>query len=238
MLQRNYNQQVLVVFDVGKSHKKRIDKEYKKRILTKEQKELRKTLFEDYDLMISLLNYVVPVFYKEGYEGDELIYNIIYAYRYCFEKYPEFYIHTVDWDLLQLIDKKVKVVLIDSRRIVDEKNFKQVTKFEDTVDFLLYKILAGDASDNIEGILQDKVFIENCLKNGLEGKEKLFKEVIKQDKLRDFFRNVFLVILVPQGELIDYITAKLRTWRRDLRKFREEVLKRKLSGLVDYCVKF
>jgi len=223
-------QSVAVVFDVGKSQKAEFVASYKKKELTQKELEKRKELFKDYALGIKLLNYIVPTFWFKGYEGDELIYNYIFAKRFHFDYNGDFCIHTIDRDLLQLVDENTKVYLMDIKKIVDLENFKRVIGFTQS-DFILYKIFTGDASDNIKPIISKEEFI----KYGKD-KEKLFNLVLERDKLTEFLENVYLISLkVPNEVLLEYIVAKIKTWKKDLETFKIEIKEKKLDMILEIC---
>lgn len=93
----------------------------------------------------------IPIYQKEGYEADDVIGTIV-------KKVPdtvESFIVTGDLDELQLVDKKTKVYTMrrgfTDTMIYDEAAVKE--RFNLTPSqFVDYKALRGDPSDNIPGV--------------------------------------------------------------------------------------
>src|SRR3989344_8271533 len=95
----------------------------------------------------------IPEFSVAGYEADDLIGTLAKQA----EKLPglEVVVVTGDRDIMQLIDKKIKV-LMPKKTITDvglygEEEFALKYGF-DPIKLIDYKALAGDASDNIPGV--------------------------------------------------------------------------------------
>jgi hypothetical protein len=154
---------------------------------------------------------------------------LIFAERFHFNKDYEYIIHTVDSDLLQLVNDKIKVYLINKEKLVDERNFKKVVGYG-KVDFILSKVLLGDSSDNIQPVITKREWIEFS-----KDKEELFNLLLKENKLGCFVKNVYLVFFSVDERLIEYIIAKLKSWRKDYISFRKEIVKNKLEMLLDFC---
>lgn len=215
-----------VAFDYGKSHKKMFDANYKRRDLTEKQKEERNILFENYPLYIKILDNVVPCFYYKGYEADELIYNLIWVLKHDGVK-DVFCVHSIDSDLYQLLlTGEVVFYNFKKKKVLTLNNFKKVVKM-DIKEFIIKKILTGDRADNIKGILTEKEFESFVLGD---------KEVINKvfENYKQLYRNMMLYILSPAPVLLDYIKAKLSTWKSDVIKFRQMIIKNKLKILIDF----
>lgn len=134
-------------------------------------------------------------FAEPGFEADDLI--ATFAERFKKEKDLEITILTGDLDTLQIVDKKVSVRAfrkgVTDTVLYDIKGVKE--RYGLTSEQMLdYKILVGDASDNVKGvlgigpktacaILQEHKSIAGALKNMGEGRirEKLLsaREQIK-----------------------------------------------------------
>lgn len=109
----------------------------------------------------------IPIFDKEGYEADDVIGTIV-------KKVPntiESYIVTGDMDELQLVDEKTKVYTM-KRGFTDTVIYDKkavVNKYGLTPDqFVDYKALRGDPSDNIPGVtgIGEKTATELIIKYG------------------------------------------------------------------------
>jgi 5'-3' exonuclease len=59
---------------------------------------------------------------------------------------------TVDEDLLQLVDDTTSVFLFTKKKLVNQENFRANTKLTSTADYIKYKAVKGDVSDNIKGV--------------------------------------------------------------------------------------
>lgn len=95
----------------------------------------------------------IPEFSVSGYEADDLIGTL--ALQAEKEKNLEIIILTGDRDIMQLIDKKIKVLM--PRKTLADVGLYGVEEFVARYGFspkqlMDYKALAGDASDNIPGV--------------------------------------------------------------------------------------
>lgn len=94
----------------------------------------------------------LQVFSKYGYEGDDLIYNIV---ENNYKNYDGIVIHTVDMDIAVNIDNSGKVKLSSpttQSHDVNRSNYEYVVSKEYEVKFntiVPFKIFMGDVSDNI-----------------------------------------------------------------------------------------
>jgi hypothetical protein len=74
---------------------------------------------------------------------------------------------SADKDLLQLITSNVSVYNVTKKVLITKSNFTAEVGYETVDDFLISKILGGDASDNIEKVLTPgkiKKYLSGCLK--------------------------------------------------------------------------
>jgi DNA polymerase-1 len=95
----------------------------------------------------------IPVFEVKGYEADDVLGTL--AKRYATENGLEAYIVTGDKDSLQLVDEHIKIFTlrkgIKDTIIYDLKLLKEETGLTPD-EFIEYKALKGDPSDNIPGV--------------------------------------------------------------------------------------
>lgn len=102
------------------------------------------------DLFAFLRGYGFKLFYKGGYEGDDVIATLSRK-----ADAEEILIATQDSDMHQLVNEKVSVISLDKMgskgsRITVE-NFEEVYGFPPE-KYLYYKAMVGDTSDNIKGL--------------------------------------------------------------------------------------
>ncbi len=95
----------------------------------------------------------IPEYKLPGFEADDLVGAL--AKQAEKEKNLEIIIVTGDRDIMQLIDKKIKV-LMPRKTLTDvglygEEEFREKFGFE-PIQLIDYKALAGDSSDNIPGV--------------------------------------------------------------------------------------
>lgn len=118
----------------------------------------RPTLPDDFVPQILLIHELlekmsVNIFELDGYEADDMIGTL--ATKAVKEKNLEVVIVTGDRDMLQLVNKKVKILMplvgISKTVLMDEKAVEQ--KYEvSPAQFIDYKALIGDASDGYPGV--------------------------------------------------------------------------------------
>ncbi|BDQ04484.1 MAG: hypothetical protein KatS3mg084_0002 [Candidatus Dojkabacteria bacterium] len=100
--------------------------------------------------LISRLN--IKVLQKNGYEADDVIGSFAVQNQ---NKFDSIEIITGDRDLLQLISPKIRIFM-PGKKFSDLIEFNEITfseKFGIQVsDYVLYKSLIGDSSDNIKGV--------------------------------------------------------------------------------------
>ena len=137
-----------VSFDVGKTFRDEIFPDYK---ATREKMpdDLRPQI-ERIQEVVAAFN--IPVFVKEGYEADDVLGSLS---RIAAKEQVQVVIVTGDRDLLQLVNKDVSVSL-PGQSLADAKLYTPsdvAQKFGVTPDqFVDYKSLVGDKSDNIPGV--------------------------------------------------------------------------------------
>jgi DNA polymerase-1 len=94
----------------------------------------------------------IPLLQKDGFEADDVIGSFAIQNQ---DKFDEIKIITGDRDLYQLISKNIRILMpgktFSDFIEYDRERFE--TKYNISLDdFVLYKSLIGDASDNIKGI--------------------------------------------------------------------------------------
>jgi DNA polymerase-1 len=125
--------------------------------LSADYKSNRKKPEEDLKSQISeIINMIdflgIKTLYKDGFEADDVIGSFATQNQ---ENFDEIEIITGDRDLLQLLSPKIKVIMpVKSFADLVEFNRERFeAKYEILLeDFVLYKSMIGDSSDNIKGI--------------------------------------------------------------------------------------
>ncbi len=140
---------ILFAFDTGKKNFRHDKMETYKDGRKAMPEELREQIPHVYDLIKA---YGMATYSHEGYEADDIIGTLATVYKSDFDSIDIF---TSDKDLLQLIDDNVFVNLtkkgITEVDRCDKERFKEI--FNINVDqFIDYKALVGDSSDNIKGV--------------------------------------------------------------------------------------
>jgi len=185
---------LVIVFDhKGKNFRHEIYKDYKSN-RTSMPEDLIKQIAPIYQL-INILG--LKLISLEGVEADDTIGTLAKKFS---QKGHEIVIFTIDKDMSQLVNKKVKLTDIKNQELVDEESVKK--KFgvypKQIVDYLT---LVGDASDNIPGIrgigpkttikLLSKYFsIEEILSNLKEIDTKTAGMLSKSVDLIDVMKNL------------------------------------------------
>jgi len=138
---------VIPVYDAGNNWRKKEDTEYKgnrERGSIAHYADLN-LLIEDVLPALGFTPVGVP-----GYEADDVIATISRKSS----AYKEIFILTVDKDLLQLVNNRVKVILFSSTKntkLVDIDGVKEIFGVYPS-DVKYFKALAGDSSDNVAGL--------------------------------------------------------------------------------------
>lgn len=96
----------------------------------------------------------IPEFSLDGYEADDLI-GTLARQAVEKEKNLEVIVLTGDRDIMQIIEKRVKILM--PKKTLSDVGLYGIAEFEDRFGFspkqiIEYKALAGDASDNIPGV--------------------------------------------------------------------------------------
>ncbi|RKY36828.1 MAG: DNA polymerase I [Candidatus Omnitrophota bacterium] len=112
----------------------------------------RKPMPDDLQVQVPIIKkivsaYNVPFFEKQGYEADDLIASLAYK----FKESINILIASPDKDLLQLVDKYVKIYNPQKNEIIDRDKVLELYHIlpEQFADFLA---LTGDSADNIPGV--------------------------------------------------------------------------------------
>ena len=151
----------------------------------------------------------IPIYTKEGFEGDDLIGTVATIAKDLGHKV---YILTGDKDSFQLIDKEGQIsVLIPSKGEIVEYNWDKVyEKLEIYPNQVIdYKALSGDTSDNIPGIKgigpksASALLNEYITLDGIyENIEKITKKALKEK--------------LENGKEIAYLSQYLATIKKDV----------------------
>lgn len=144
----------VVVFDKGLSQRRiKVDECYKRanerdnayKLVT--QDEFEDEYITQYrkqrTVLSEILPYLgVPVLMFDGYEGDDLIYMVSQMCNDCL-------LLSDDKDMLQLLSDTVKIRRPMANEYWTVDKFLKDKNYIDTFDFVIYKALRGDDSDNI-----------------------------------------------------------------------------------------
>ena len=145
---KNFNpKQMFICFDKSeRTFRHKVYADYK---ATRKETDVElKTQFQLFEKFCKLAN--IPFVEKELYEADDLMGSLCCnAYKYNIKPYAV----TGDKDLFQLIDKGVEVIYLSRKGpvIYGEKEFIEEYGLN-TSQYLDYKALVGDTSDNIPGV--------------------------------------------------------------------------------------
>tara|TARA_B100001123_G_scaffold447747_1_gene606269 strand:+ start:4847 stop:7672 length:2826 start_codon:yes stop_codon:yes gene_type:complete len=190
-----------VSFDVGKTFRDEMYPDYK---ATREKMpdDLRPQI-ERIQEVVDAFN--IPVFVKEGYEADDVLGSLS---RIAVKQNVHVVIVTGDRDLLQLVNEDVSVSL-PGQSLADAKLYRPsdvAQKFGVTPDqFVDYKSMVGDKSDNIPGVagvgdktarrlLQQYLNLENIYSN-LDKIEPRFQKKLAADKENAFLSKKLAAIV-------------------------------------------
>ncbi len=150
------NDEIIITFDKGKSKfRKKLLKTYK----TQRNVYRKKNNF-NWELYIKQSNEIINIISKlyktiiiNNYEGDDIIsyYTINNSNNY------NIIIISNDNDLLQLVyNNNIIYHNIYNNNIISYYNYKYYTNYNNNYEYLFYKILNGDKSDNINKINNSK----------------------------------------------------------------------------------
>ncbi len=154
-----------------------------------------------------LKTFNIPVFDKEGFEGEDVIASLISKIKNQKSKL-EYIIVTGDLDTLQLVDKQTKVYSM--ARGVNQATMYDIEKVKERYglapsQFVDFKALKGDVSDNIPGV------------PGI-GEKTAAKLIIDYKNLENIYKN------------IEKISGKLQTLLNDNKE--QAFLSQKLSKII------
>ena len=116
--------------------------------------------------------YGYPVARIEGYEADDIAYSL---WRTCKHEYPLIVLHSSDKDWAFMIDddtvqfskRKDKNTGTYEYTVIDKTNYGSVYGVAYNI-MTLYKVLTGDASDNIQGVGKKYLYyIQDSMPQGL-----------------------------------------------------------------------
>ena len=111
-------------------------------------------LYQSMELEKGLKSMGFNTFGIEGYESDDLIYSLAKKYH---DKFDAIEIYATDRDLAVLVDNKTSIISVSSTvPNLNISNFKNSYKAGVTLPYnatTLFKIIFGDSSDNIKGLL-------------------------------------------------------------------------------------
>ena len=178
-------------------------------------------LYAQIDLIKQGLSaFSVPVFVIPGFEADDIIATACFLIqKKRIMPAPEIVILSGDMDNLQLVNDKVKVYTM--RKGIKDTILYGIEEVEQRYGGLLpeqvvdYKAIAGDASDNIPGIVGvgDKTAIALLLKFG--SLENLYKEIEQEtEKAREIKPGLLQKIKNYQEQA--FVCQKLATMRSDV----------------------
>ncbi len=180
--------------------------------------------------IVRVLN--IPEFELEGYEADDLI-GTLALQAIQKEKNIEVIIVTGDRDIMQLIDKNIKILMpkktLSDVGLYGEGEFFLKYGFM-PVQIIDYKALAGDASDNIPGVAGigevtatklikqfgsvEKIYEEKNLKILPERMQKLLSEgaesAVMSKKLATLDLNAPIKLELAKCRVTDFDQAKAR----------------------------
>lgn len=147
--------QVIFLWDRGhSSRRKQLYPEYKaakRSDWSPESEDWFRNLFMQIDeLHIGLPYFGIKSFFKKGYEGDDLIYGTTEEIH-SISPNDICIIISTDEDYHQLISEYVNIFNPTKKFLITPNNYKEFMGIE-VSDYILYKSLKGDHSDNIPGI--------------------------------------------------------------------------------------
>lgn len=185
LLQKEYNpDEQIFCWDSKKSFRKLVYPQYKARRRKNLSKEERERLDVMFGQFTDLRKYVLPelgfknIFMQTGYEGDDLIANIVYQYPE-----QEFYIISTDKDLFQLLNKNIMIYNPITKKGMTPSLFKKKYNI-DKSRWVEVKAIAGEkgeTSDNIAGVegVGEKTAIK-YLKGELPEHHKTYKAITSE----------------------------------------------------------
>ena len=195
--QRFNTNDIHVTWD-SKSFRKEINSEYK----SNRVRDPENNPYQDFDLVQEAIDSIGIKQYKiPEMESDDLIYSLS-------KRFDDVIIYSRDKDLLQCINNNVKILSDIDGELIGEKEFEQNYGFKFTRDnFVLYKCVVGDGSDNVKGIYRFRkkdiveyintgtmkqksleIFLQN--QKLINNNKKMF-ELVNVDKLNPIFESQY-----------------------------------------------
>lgn len=180
----------------------------------------------------------------DEYEADDLIGTMAYKLQ---NEFDEIIVISGDKDLLQLVNKNIKVCLtkkgITDLEEYNEDNFKTLMGFEPN-QLIDYKGLIGDSSDNLPGIsgigpktavklLEQYQTLENIIQNSSNLSGKL-KENIEKEALIGLQSKSLATL--ETNALIDVSVDELKLQTPDLKKLRNFYEKLEFKSFIKKIV--
>lgn len=150
--------------------------------------------YKDHDLVIDALDAIGVNQYKvPEMESDDLIYSLS-------KKFDDVIIYSRDKDLYQCISNTVSVITeLDKDTIIGLNNFEELYGFPFNRDnFVLYKCVVGDGSDNVKGIprFRKKDIVEYI--NTGKTKDKSLQILNENTDLIEKNKKMFQLVDVPE----------------------------------------
>lgn len=188
----------------------------------------------------------IGILQKNGYEADDVIGSFAKQNESKFEKIE---IVTGDRDLLQLLSEKIKI-LMPGKTFSDFVEYDR-EKFEEKYgikleDFVLFKSLTGDSSDNIKGIpgvgpkTAQKIVnqyhsVESILANTDELPPRIAESLIEY---KDLWLNFYKLSEIEKDIKLDVTPEDLRIEKLQVYKLRSIIEKYEFKSLAKTIGKF
>lgn len=194
--------------------------------------------FNEEEKIITCLKYLnIKFLHSKEAEADDLIATICKT----FENDNQIIILSFDSDFFQLINNHVSVLRYRGKntKLYDEKLFFQEFNFN-PAQYVFYKALVGDSSDNIKGIdkigrvrgtkiVQSIASVEDLTKIPLEViSDKIRENVIKSKDI--IIRNINLITLKKAKKFIESFNNQIEEFDFDFEKIRQ-----KNSEILSLC---
>jgi DNA polymerase-1 len=160
-----------------------------------------KELYQQIPKIKEILNaFNVPIFEKEGFEADDIIGSIAQlAPKKQIVPKIETIILTSDLDMFQLVNSQTKVYLLNSE-VYDEKLVKEKIWGLTSKQFLSFKALRGDPSDNIPGVtgIGEKTAVKLILE--FDNLENLYQEIENNSEKAQKLKSKLKELLIKYKE--------------------------------------
>ncbi|NIH16549.1 MAG: 5'-3' exonuclease [Buchnera aphidicola (Periphyllus lyropictus)] len=221
MLKKIFNKyfpkKIIIVFDHYKPN-------FRKKIYPKYKSTRKKTpteIIKQSKKLIKIIKYMgIPTIKIPGFEADDIIGTLV---RNIKKKGEKILILTNDKDLMQLINKNVKI-LSHKKKIIDKK--KVIKKFGISPKLIQYFLaIVGDRSDNIPGIPGIGIKTAQIILNKFSSLKKIYKNLNKLYLLnvRNSYKLKNIFIKYKKIAFISNLLTKINT------KVKISILKKKLN---------